>query len=65
MDRLVDVKYVANGAATVSLQVFCSVRLNANAATCGGYTLNEGTADPSRAWFYVCLDCIKRCSPVS
>ena len=56
MDRLVDVKYVAIGASTVFRQVFCSVRLNANAATCGGYTLNEGTADPSRAWFYVCLD---------
>ena len=56
MDRLVDAKYVVTGAATVSLQVFCLVRLNANAGTCGGYTLNEGTADPSRAWFYVWLE---------
>ena len=56
MDRLVDAKYVAIGAATVSLRVFCLVRLNANAGTCGGCTLNEGTADPPRAWFYVCLD---------
>ena len=56
MDRLVDAKYVAIGAATVSLQVFGSVRLNANAGMCGVYTLNEGTADPSRAWFNVGLD---------
>ena len=56
MDRLVDAQYVVTRAATVSLQVFCLVRLNANAGTCDGYTLNQGTADPSRAWFYVCLD---------
>ena len=49
MDRLVDAKYVVTGAATVSLRVFCLLRLNAIAGTCGGYTLNEGTADPSRA----------------
>ena len=56
MDRLVDAKYVVTGAATVSLQVFCLVRLNVNEGTCGGYPLNEGTAGLSRAWFYVCLD---------
>ena len=56
MDRLVDAKYVVTGAATVFLQVFCLVRLNAIAGTCCGYTLNEGTAARSRAWFYVCLD---------
>ena len=56
MGRLVDAKYVVTGAATVSLQVFCLVRLNANAGTSGGYTLNEGTADPSRAWSNVYLD---------
>ena len=54
MDRLVDAKYVVTGAATVSLQVFCLVRLNANAGTCGGNTGSVGTADPSRAWFCVC-----------
>ena len=54
MDRLVDAKYVVTGADTVSLRVFCLVRWNANAGTCGGSTVNEGTADPSRSWFY-CL----------
>ena len=54
MDRLVDAQYVVTGAATVSLQVFCLVRLNANAGTCGGNTGSVGTADPSRAWFCVC-----------
>ena len=49
-------RYMVTGAATVSLQVFCFVRLDANASTCGGYTINEGTEDPSRAWFNVYLD---------
>ena len=56
MVRLVNAKYVVTGAATASLQVFRLVRWNAIGGTCGGYTINEGTADQSRAWFDVCLD---------
>ena len=56
MVRLVNAKYVVTGAAIASLQVFRLVRWNAIGGTCGGYTINEGTADQSRAWFDVCLD---------
>ena len=55
MGRLVDAKYVVTGATTVVLQVFRFVCLNAIAGTISGYTVREGTAGLSRAWFYICL----------